>query len=121
MIGRGTTLRCNLPPRHIWVVLNDPSASHGQVLMVNLTTLRPDSVDEICILGPADFDPLDRPTTVAYSRHETGFATGLQRAIETGYFAAITPIPAATLRKIIEGGRRSPCLTEAAKRLLPPA
>jgi hypothetical protein len=120
MIQLGTTLRCNLPPRHIWVVLNDPDASNGQVLMVNLTTLRPNCVDDVCILDHADFEPLDRPTTVAYSRHETGYATGLQQAVDSGYFVEITPVPAATLQKITEGGRQSSGLTEAAKRLLPP-
>lgn len=121
MIQLGTTLRCNLPPRHIWVVLNDPDVSNGRVLMVNLTTLRPNCVDDVCILDHGDFELLDRPTTVAYSRHETGFATGLQQAIEMGYFAEITPVPVATLYQIIAGARQSPGLTAAARRLLPPA
>lgn len=88
--------------------------------MVDLTTLRSSSVDDSCILDHADFELLDHPTTVAYSRHKTGFATGLQQAIDSGFFTEITPVPAATLRKIIECGRRSPELTEAAKRMLPP-
>jgi hypothetical protein len=120
MIQFGTTLRCNLPPRHIWVVLNDPNACDGQVLLVNLTTFRPNCADDVCILNHADFEPLDRPGTIAYSRHETGFAAGLQQAVDSGYFTEITSIPAATLQKIVEGGRQSSELPESAKRLLPP-
>ena len=120
MIQLGTTLRCNLPPRHIWVVLNDPNTCQGQVLMVNLTTLRPGCVDDVCVLDHADFEPLDRPTTVAYSRHETGLAAGLQRAVDSGYFAEITNVPKPALQKMIEGARQSPELPESAKRLLPP-
>lgn len=120
MIEFGTTLRCNLPPRHIWVVLNDPNACNGQVLMVNLTTLRPNCVDDVCILGHEDYDPLDRSTTVAYSRHEMGYASGLQQAIALGYFSEITPVSKAALQKIVEGAWQSPELPEAAKKLLPP-
>ena len=88
--------------------------------MVNLTTLRPNCVDDVCILGHADYDLLDRPTTVAYSRHEIGYASGLQQAFASGYFSEITPVSKATLEKIVESAWRSPELPEAAKQLLPP-
>lgn len=119
MVGLGTTLRCNLAPRHIWIVLSDPSAHGGRLLMVNLTTLHDDSVDDVCILGPGDYELLDRATTVAYSRAQIGNLDGLERAIARGYFTPIKPIPDRTLHKIIEGGRRSPELPPAAKKLLP--
>ena len=88
--------------------------------MVKLTTLRPNCVDDVCILGHEDYVPLDRPTTVAYSRHEMGYASGLQHAIALGYFSEITPVSKATLQKIVEGAWRSPELPEAAKHRLPP-
>jgi len=76
MIGLGTTLRCNLPPRHIWVVLSNPQLTEGKILVVNLSTLREGCIDDVCILGPEDYDLLTHPTTVAYSRHEMGNAAG---------------------------------------------
>ncbi|MCX7011798.1 MAG: hypothetical protein NTW86_04405 [Candidatus Sumerlaeota bacterium] len=121
MIGLGTSLRCNLPPRHIWVVLSDPSANAGEILMVNLTTLRDRSVDEACILGPADYSLLTHRSTVAYSRSESGKADALQQSVERGGFRIISPVPPATLAKIIEGARNSPELSPAKKKLLPPA
>ena len=72
MIRLGTTLRCELPPRHIWVVLSDPAANAGRILMVNMTTLRDSCVDDACVLGPQDYLPLTHATTMAYSRAQAG-------------------------------------------------
>ena len=72
MIALGTTLRCNLPPRHIWVVLSDPQRTGGNILVVNMTTLTEDCVDDLCILGPEDFVLLTHRTVIAYSRHRAG-------------------------------------------------
>ncbi len=62
MIGLGTTLRCNLPPRHIWVVLSDPLQTDDQILLVNMTTLADDCIDDSCILTPADYPLLTHET-----------------------------------------------------------
>jgi len=70
----GTTLRCNLSPRHIWVVLTDPARTGGDVLLANLTSLTDDCVDDACVLEPADFALLTHKTTVAYSRCQVGTA-----------------------------------------------
>lgn len=121
MIRLGTTLRCELPPRHIWVVLSDPAANTGQMLMVNLTTLRDSCVDDACILGPEDFPLLTHATTVAYSRAEAGPAAAIEALIRTGHFIEVAPVPAATLTKMIAGARKSDQLAPARKRLLPPA
>jgi len=61
----GSTLRCNLPPRHIWIVLTDPVRTGGHILVANLTSLTDDCVDDTCILDPADFALLTHKTTVA--------------------------------------------------------
>ena len=121
MIGLGTTLRCNLPPRHIWVVLSDPTANAGEILMVNLTTLRDSSIDEACVLGPADYALLTHQSTVAYSRSVSGKADALQQSVERGGFRIITPVPPKTLAEMIEGARNSPELSPAKKKLLPAA
>jgi hypothetical protein len=54
MIRLGLTLRCSVPPRHIWVVLSDPSQTGGEILMVNFTTLRSTTFDRSCILDQND-------------------------------------------------------------------
>ena len=118
MITLGTTLRCNLPPRHIWVVLSDPQHTGGEILMVNMTTLTEDCVDDLCILRPEDFELLTHATTIAYSRHRAGPVAGLQGLIDNGSFFVITPVPAATLQKIIDGARQSAQIPATKKSLL---
>lgn len=118
MIGLGTTLRCNEPPGHIWVVLNDPCKSNGEILIVNMTTVRDGTIDAACILDNADYKLLNRPTTIAYSRAHSGKAINFERAISEKKFSIITPVSKETLTKIIEGARNSPELSEAKKRLL---
>ena len=118
MITLGTTLRCNLPPRHIWVVLSDPQRTSGNILMVNMTTLTEDCVDDLCILQPADFELLTHATTIAYSRHRAGPVTGLQELIDNGSFSVITPVPAGTLQKILNGARQSAQIPVTKKALL---
>jgi hypothetical protein len=118
MITLGTTLRCNLPPRHIWVVLSDPQRTGGEILMVNMTTLTEDCVDDLCLLSPADFELLTHTTTLAYSRHRAGAVTGLQGLIENGSFSVITPVPAPALQRILDGARRSAQIPAVKKTLL---
>ena len=118
MITLGTTLRCNLPPRHVWVVLSDPQHTGGDILMVNMTTLTEDCVDELCVLGPEDFDLLTHTTTVAYSRHRAGSATALQGLIDDGKFSSVKSVTAATLQKILDGARRTDQIPAARKALL---
>jgi hypothetical protein len=118
MITLGTTLRCNLPPRHIWVVLSDPQRTAGRILMVNMTTLTEDCIDDLCVLGPADFALLTHPTTIAYSRHRVGTVVGLQSLVDNGSFSAITPVSLATLQKILTGAQQSTQIPASKKTLL---
>jgi hypothetical protein len=118
MIVLGTTLRCNLPPRHIWVVLSDPQRTGGDILMANMTTLTEECVDDLCILGPADYALLAHSTTIAYSRYRAGPVAGLQGLIANGSFTIVTPVPPATLQKILDGARQTTQIPDAKKALL---
>ena len=121
MISRGTTLRCNLPPRHLWVVLSDPRQTGDAILLVSLTTLRDGCVDDVCILDAPDFPGyLTHATTVAYSRAKAGSANALAESVAHGSFTFVSPIPRSTLSKIIDGARRSDELSASNKKLLPP-
>ncbi len=118
MIRLGTTLRCNLPPRHIWVVLCDPARTLGRILMVNFTTLRETSVDDLCILDQSDYSLLTHKTTVAFSRHQSGEVTALEELIKRGEFSIIEPIGKTVLSKIVIAAMSSPQLPPAMKKLL---
>lgn len=114
----GTTLRCNCPPRHIWVVLSDPNRTGGEILLVNLTSLTDDCVDDACILEPEDFVLLTTRTTVAYSRSQVGRSQLLDALIANRQFTQVTAVPQATLQRMLQGGNCSPELSSAKKALL---
>lgn len=121
MIALGTTLRCNLPPRHLWVVLSDPQQTGDSILIVSLTTLRDGCVDDVCILNAPDFPGyLTHATTAAYSRAKAGSAAALTESVANGSFTIVSPIPQPTLAKIIDGARQSDELSASNKKLLPP-
>jgi hypothetical protein len=75
-------------------------------LLVSLTTLRDGCVDDVCILNAPDFPGyLTHATTAAYSRAKNGSAVSLAQSVADGSFTIISPIPQATLLKMIEGGK----------------
>ena len=116
----GSTYRCNHEPRHIWVIISNPSEHENQFLFVNFTSLTPRCVDNVCILQPSDYPPyLTQPTTVAYSRAHIGYVDAMQFAIRGNHLVEMPPIPASTLTKIINGARITPQLSRAKKALLP--
>ena len=117
-IDLGTTLRCDLPPRHLWIVLSNPTHTNGDVLLVNLTSLTDDCVDDKCLLGPADFSLLTHDTTAAYSRSRVGTVAKLDGLIQQGVFVPVTTIPAAALKKILQGAQASQELSTDKKRLV---
>lgn len=120
MIDLGTTVRCNEEPRHIWVVISDPAIHGGRILFVSLTTLKDNKLDDVCALNREDYPRyISHPTTVAYSRARVGDAVALQRAIDSGYFTRLERMPITTLKKIIDGARRSEHLAPSKKALLP--
>jgi hypothetical protein len=118
MISLGTTLRCNLPPRHIWVVLSDPQRTGGDILMANMTSLTEACTDDLCMLSPDDFDLLTHTTTVAYSRHRAGPVAGLQGLIDNGNFSPVKSVSRGVLQQILDGARKSSQIPAARKALL---
>jgi len=117
----GSTYRCNLPPRHIWVIISDPDENHQRFVFVNLTTLTQNCVDDCCILQSADYPPyLTQVTTVAYSRFKIGDVRGIEVLVAAGQFYEMPAIPGPTLQKIINGAHATLELPKGAKAMLPP-
>src|SRR5882724_3950682 len=116
----GSTYRCNLPPRHIWIIISDPN-ENDQFVFVNLTSLTQSCVDDCCILESTDYPPyLTQTTTVAYSRHKIANVHGMELLMATGQFYEMPAVPEPTLQKIINGAHDSIELPTAAKAMLPP-
>lgn len=119
MFRPGDTFRSEQSPRHIWVVLTDPSANGGRFLLVNMTSLRDTCIDDTCVLQPSDYELLTHATTIAYSRALIANDKGLKDLVSSGNFLPIPSVPAATLGKMIAGARTSRQLAPDKLNLLP--
>ena|SRR5438270_10704560 len=121
MAKLGATYRCNLPPRHIWVIISDPAEHAQSFLFVNLTTFTEGCIDDCCILQSDDYPPyLTHATTVAYSRFHIGSVRGIEALVAAGQFHQMPDLPRRTLNKMIDGAHSSRELPKMAKAMLPP-
>src|SRR5271154_4496658 len=119
MIRLGTALRSREPPFHRCLVISDPQAGGGQVVLVRVTTDDGAWPDRDCVLSPSDRNELEHNSTVAYSTCKFGPALKpLEAAIQQGLFQQISSPPAAVLRKIILAARASRGMPPGAKKLL---
>ncbi len=106
MIQLGTALKSTEYPYHRCVVLSNPEANGGQVVLVRITTDDGTWPDRDCLVGPADWQELEHQSTVAYSTTKCGPATkALEAAVKSGLFTVISPPPNALLKRIIQTAR----------------
>ncbi len=118
MIQRGLTLRSNHQPRHIFVVLNDPTQNAGRILLVNFTTRRVELNQREEIFTGLDYSLLRHESVIAFSKAGDAAAEKLQRAIDNGDFTILPQVPEQTLERIIAAARTSRHLSAARKALL---
>ena len=119
MIQFGTALKSQEPPIHRCLVISDPQAHGGMVVLVRVTTDDGTWPDRDCILTPADWKELDHDSTVAYSTCKFGPAVkSLEAAIQRGLFQQISSPPVAVLRKVIAAGHTATGMPPGAKKFL---
>lgn len=119
MIQPGTALKSTEYPYHRCVVLSDPQANGGQVVLVRVTTDDGTWPDRDCLLGPADWKELDHDSTVAYSTCKCGPAVkSLAVVIQNGLFTEISAPPPALLRRMIQMARVAEGMPPLARRWL---
>lgn len=120
MIGLGTALKSTEYPYHRCLVISDPTACDGTVVLVRVTTDDGTWPDRDCILTPQDWDQLEHASTVAYSTCKFGKAIpALENAIAKGLFTEIPSPAAAVLKRIIVAAQSAQGLPPGAKRFLP--
>ena len=119
MIALGTALKSTEYPYHRFLVLSDPAANGGQVVLVRVTTDDGTWPDRNCLLGPADWTELEHASTVAYSTCKCGPAVeSLEAAIQKGSFMPISSPPPALLRRVIQLARVAEGMSPGARRWL---
>lgn len=119
MIRLGTALKSQEPPFHRCLVLSDPQANGGMVVLVRITTDDGTWPDRDCILTPADWSELSHDSTVAYSTCKFGPAVkSLEAAVQRGMFEVIPSPPLDLLRKVIAAGHTAAGMPPGARKLL---
>lgn len=89
-------------------------------MLVRITTDDGTWPDRDCLLTPADWDQLDRPSTAAYSTCKFGKAgAASENAVARGWFTEIPSPPAAVLKRIVSAAHTAPGMPPGAKRALP--
>ncbi len=101
MIAFGAAFKSAEYPFHRCVVLSDPATNGGHLVLVRVTTDDGTWPDRECLLGPADWQELDRTSTVAYSTCKWGPAVKpFEAAVQRGLFVQIASPPSAALRRM---------------------
>ena len=122
MIKFGTALKSQEPPFHRCIIISDPQASGGQIVLVRVTTDDGTWPDRDCVLTPADWNELEHSSTVAFSTCKYGPAAAtLEAAIRRGIFREISSPSMPVLRRIVLAAHVSSGMPPGAKKLLAPA
>jgi hypothetical protein len=109
MIRLGTALQSTESPCHRCVVISDPAACDGVVVLVRVMTDDGTWPDRDCILTPQDWDQPEHASTVAYSTCKFGKAgAALEKAIARGLLTEIPSPSAAVLNRIIAAAQTAP-------------
>ncbi len=101
---------------HLWVVLTAPDAL-AQVLLVNLTTLRPHS-DRTVEIRPGEHPYVAHATVAHYADARMAAAPAIEAAIASGLFRTHQDCSPALLDRLLAGVLASPHTSEKIKRHL---
>ncbi len=96
---------------HLWILLTAPDQSTGEVVIVNVTTLRPHS-DRTVILTKGDHPFITHDSVVFYSDAQFSNAQLIEAAIKAGICTKCDPVSDELLRRI-QGGLLQSTLTPA--------
>ena len=102
---------------HLWLVLNDPAAHGGTVLLVNLSTLRPDA-ETTCLLRPGEHGFITRDSYVRYRSARAAKTADLEKLVKAGRLKLHRAASKELLEKVRAGANASPQLAAELKSLL---
>lgn len=116
--ARGDTLLIPTgPSQHLFVILNDPYGSIGEVVLVPICSIRR-RWDTTCALHPGDHPFIRHPSYVEYRHGRIERLAVLQRGVANGSMVPGDPMDPPVLRAIRDGVDTSPQAKPALRKLL---
>ncbi len=61
----GDTFRFRSGEIHLWMVISDPALDRTKVLLVNMTTWKPEK-EQVCLLNPGDHPEVDKNSCIPF-------------------------------------------------------
>ena len=101
-ISQGDTLLPDHSGSHLWVVLTNPRADSPDVVLVNLTSLRPD-VDTTVILNRGDHPFVRHQTVINYADSRFGSIKSINEGCDRGIIKILDPVSGQLLQRIKQG------------------
>ncbi len=94
--------------RHLWVVLSDPSKDPNNILLVNLTSWKPEK-ERACVLNVGDHPWITHETCVNYNDFDAIVTTlpKLHAAKDAGALKMQEPLSEKVLQLILQGAAES--------------
>jgi hypothetical protein len=103
--------------KHFHIVLTDPIAATGEVLMVGVTSIPPSGLyDGSCTLFPGEHPFIVKDCFVAYKFSRVVSAALLESKVANGEFVAKPPLDPKRFADVIEGLKASPHITPKIRR-----
>ena len=119
-IQPGFAFRLRVEESHLFVVITTPDCE-GNVLVVNMTTLKVTTEDRSCVLNAGDHPFVTHPTAINYGEyHDPRIlpAEEIRRRILKGEFIKQEPLSGDTLSRVLQGAAVSRHMRNKYKELL---
>jgi hypothetical protein len=99
----GTTLHVPDPgasyDSHLWIIISDPGQDAEKVLIVNMTSWKPQK-DQACILDVGDHPYIQHRTCINYREAKVVTLEQLHQLQDSGKIKILDPLSPALLKKI---------------------
>lgn len=120
---KGTLLIPTGPVKHLHIIMNDPvytpEFGDERVLVVNISTIRPDCMyDDSCVLTPGCHPFVRNPSYVYYREAVVSLAPRIIEKIEMGEIDPHQPVDEDLYLQVLEGFSVSPHVKPKIKRFL---
>lgn len=102
----GDTFRFRSKETHLWMVISDPEADSSRVLIVNMTTFRPDK-EQTCLLNPGDHECVEHNSCINYAESRVYSNAHLDDPLARDRIVLYSELRSEILAMVREGAARS--------------